>query len=325
MNFQNAQGVQRRTQATELRADAKQYIISGYAAVYGVWSHNLGGFCEQLAPHAFDRVLKTNPDVRCLLNHNASGLPLGRTKNGTLTLSSDDRGLRFRCQLDRNSQTHNDVFGAIERGDITDMSFAFGVDKAGQMWASGKDPETGEACQLRTIVEIKELMDVSPVCFPAYPQTSVGARNQRSRANYGLPAQAANAGAPNLGAQNRFRQLAQAYSREFLLAFNKVWAAVHLSETRQPSGMDEVIGFASRLERAHLGAEMCGVLVREAKDCLDGCEDDEADDDTRAAFARALAATEACCSNLADARNAHGRHKQTVGKLTKGNIAKILN
>ena len=152
-----------------------EMALVGYATLFNNLSHNLGGFRETIKPGTFTRSLKEKADVRCLFNHAPDNI-LGRTKSGTLTISQDDRGLPFRCVLNPKSQAHRDLYAAVERGDISDCSFAFTVAVNGQQWAEGKDPDTGEDCLMRTLTDV-DLLDVSAVCFPAYPNTSVDARN----------------------------------------------------------------------------------------------------------------------------------------------------
>jgi uncharacterized protein len=139
----------------------------------------LGGFKERIAPGAFTRSLVEGTDVKCLVNHSPSEL-LGRTKNGTLNLEQDSRGLKFRCALNPDSQAHRDLHAAIKRGDMDECSFAFTVPEGGDVWDEAKD-ENGQRYQRRTLRDV-DLLDVSAVTYPAYNNTSVGAR---SAADYG--------------------------------------------------------------------------------------------------------------------------------------------
>jgi hypothetical protein len=168
-------GREQRTIVTELRA-SDEFAIIGTAARYGVMSHNLG-FREIIQKGAFSRSLRQNPNVVCLYNHNSDSLPLGRTKAGTLTLSEDDRGLHYKCQLDPNNPVHKALHSSIRRGDVESCSFAFTVAPGGQRWKEDIDPETKEPTLLRTLTDV-DLLDVSPVCSAAYPGTQVDARNK---------------------------------------------------------------------------------------------------------------------------------------------------
>jgi HK97 family phage prohead protease len=139
--------------------------LSGYAAVFNDASVPLP-FKERIAPGAFRKTLTEAPDVRLLINH--EGLPLARTKNGTLTLTEDDRGLRFDAEL-ADTQEARDIYTLVNRGDVDQMSFAFRVIR--QNWSKDKTE--------RTLTEVSlSDGDVSVVTYPAYPTTSVEARQK---------------------------------------------------------------------------------------------------------------------------------------------------
>jgi uncharacterized protein len=168
-----------RSLSAELRAEAEgdEMAIAGYAALFNQNSKNLGGFKERIAPGAFTRSLKEGADVKALLNHDPSHL-LGRTKNGSLTLSQDERGLKFRCVLNAESGAHRDLYASIKRGDLDECSFAFTVPQGGDSFDEAID-ETGVRYQRRTLKDVN-LLDVSAVTYPAYNNTSVGARSAQS-------------------------------------------------------------------------------------------------------------------------------------------------
>jgi uncharacterized protein len=136
-------------------------VIEGYAANFEQTT-DLGYFRETIARGAFDGVL--DDDVRLLLNHD--GAPMARTTNGTLELSVDESGLRYRAAL-ADTQDGRDLYKLIKRGDISQSSFAFTIEE--QSW---NDDRTE-----RSIDKVGRLMDVSPVTYPAYPTTTVSARN----------------------------------------------------------------------------------------------------------------------------------------------------
>lgn len=139
--------------------------ISGYAAVFGALSEDLGGFRERIRRGAFAKTIQT-ADVRALWQHDASYV-LGRTTNGTLRLQEDELGLRI--EVDPPDTTWaRDAMTTMRRGDVNQMSFGF--ETVEDKWMRAKDGETE-----RELVEVN-LFDVSPVTFPAYPQTSVQVR-----------------------------------------------------------------------------------------------------------------------------------------------------
>jgi HK97 family phage prohead protease len=154
------------TEKVELRAaeDGKKTIV-GYAAKFGMRSQDLGGFVEQIDPHFFDSIL--NNDTRGLINHDPN-LILGRTASGTLKLSVDEFGLRYDI-IPPNTSYANDLIVSMERGDISQSSFAFQVDYGND----GDNWEYDEAndIYIRTLLKCKCLYDVSPVTYPAYEQT----------------------------------------------------------------------------------------------------------------------------------------------------------
>ena len=143
--------------------------LSGYAAVFNNASVPLP-FIEYIAPGAFRKTLSETPDVRLLINH--EGLPLARTKNGTLVLTEDEVGLRFDAELPDTNEAR-DLYTLIERGDVDQMSFAFRVIRQ----KFNKDRSE------RTLTEVSLADgDVSVVTYPAYPTTTVEAREHLARA-----------------------------------------------------------------------------------------------------------------------------------------------
>ena len=96
--------------------------FTGYASITER-AYEVGDFEETIARGAFKRTLSESPDVVLLLNHD--GLPLARTKSGTLTLSEDARGLRVDADLNPNDPDVQRVRPKLERGDVDEMSFAF--------------------------------------------------------------------------------------------------------------------------------------------------------------------------------------------------------
>lgn len=161
-----AKKIERRTYTVrdvEARADGKKMRLSGYAAVFNDSSLPLP-FKESIAPGAFRKTLSETPDVRLLINH--EGLPLARTKNGTLKLEEDERGLRFDAQL-ADTQEGRDIYELVRRGDVDQMSFAFRVIR--QKWNDDR------STRVLTEVSLAD-GDVSVVTYPAYPTTTVEAR-----------------------------------------------------------------------------------------------------------------------------------------------------
>jgi hypothetical protein len=153
----------------EQRADGKGKKIVGYASIFNELSEDLGGFKERIKPGAFTEVLK-NSDARALMNHDPN-LILGRESAGTLRLKEDKKGLLMEIDPP-DTQVASDLMKSIERGDIREQSFAFRVEADQWEGLDDQDKET-----IRTILEVSHLYDVSPVTYPAYPQTSAALRS----------------------------------------------------------------------------------------------------------------------------------------------------
>jgi len=156
--------------------------VVGYAAMFNKRSENFGGetypFYEIIKPGAFSSVLKD--DVRALIDHSGGLQTLARTKSRTLELSEDEIGLRFEFEAP-DTQAGRDIVTILKRGDIDQASFAFIVDREGQEFEEKE--ENGKEVTIRTITQIKRLYDVSPVTYPAYPETIVQARSMEERIN----------------------------------------------------------------------------------------------------------------------------------------------
>lgn len=144
--------------------DSGAPVIRGYAAVFDSLSNPINGFREKIAPGAFAGTIAG--DIRALWNHNTD-YPLGRTTNGTLKLSEDNRGLAVEI-TPPDTSWGRDAVEAIKRGDVDGMSFAFTTIDDG--WA--KD----DAGQVVRTLRAVQLYEVSPVTFPAYPATTVAVR-----------------------------------------------------------------------------------------------------------------------------------------------------
>ena len=143
--------------------------MAGYAAVFNEASLPLP-FIERIAPGAFSKTLQETPDVRLLANH--EGLPMARTKNGTMRLYEDETGLYFEAEL-ANTQEARDLYTLVSRGDVDQMSFAFRVIR--QNWSKDRTE--------RTLTEVSLADgDVSIVTYPAYTATSVEAREALKKA-----------------------------------------------------------------------------------------------------------------------------------------------
>lgn len=152
---------------TEIRTEGDPPKIVGHAAVFDKFSESfgMGLYKEKISPGAFKKTIK-EADIRALWNHEPIFV-LGRNKSGTLILKEDDIGLWVDIDPPQTQLVRDLVLEPIKRGDVDQMSFAFWPVK--EDWQSDGDNLT------RDLKEV-HLFDVSPVTFPAYPQTDVQVR-----------------------------------------------------------------------------------------------------------------------------------------------------
>ena len=158
----------------DVRADQNEehgHFLSGRPIVFNQRT-NLGWYDEIIDSGALAATdLK---DVRFLINHNTDMIPLARSRNNnensTMQMSVDAEGMLIRVDLDtENNAEARSLYSAVERGDITGMSFMFTVDS--DTWA---DKESEHPT--RTVNQIGKVFEVSAVTFPAYEATSISAR-----------------------------------------------------------------------------------------------------------------------------------------------------
>lgn len=140
--------------------------ITGHAAVFNALSVDLGGFREKIAPGAFTRTIASD-DIHAVWNHDER-IVLGRNKRDTLVLSEDEVGLAVEIDPPDTQYVQDVVIAPIKRGDVDQMSFMFQTIEDAWNVIDGEN--------VRTLLEVK-LFEVSPVTFPAYPQTDVSARS----------------------------------------------------------------------------------------------------------------------------------------------------
>lgn len=161
--------VERRFYACELRAPEKDSrTVEGYAAVFNSDSEIMwGSWVERIAPGAFSEVLKD--DAVALFNHDPN---LILARNGVnMTVTEDERGLKYRFDAP-NTTAGNDLLENLRNGNIKQSSFAFTVKE--ETWNDSKDRSKPS---IRTINKVERLYDVSPVTYPAYPDTTVAQRS----------------------------------------------------------------------------------------------------------------------------------------------------
>lgn len=147
-------------------------VLTGRPIVYDEWT-NLGWYDEMVDNGALSET--DLRDVRFLVNHNTDMIPLARSRNNnansTMQMSVvDGEGMDIRVNLDtENNSEAKALYSAVNRGDISGMSFMFSVDE-------DKWEDLEEEHPKRHILKISKVFEVSAVTFPAYEQTSIQAR-----------------------------------------------------------------------------------------------------------------------------------------------------
>ena len=146
--------------------EEQRYIVEGYATTYGdpyvMYSYDGIDYKEEIARDALAGADMS--DVIFLYNH--EGMVFARQSNGTLELSSDERGLHVRADLG-STEASREMFESIKAGLVTQMSWAFTIN------ADAYDERT----HTRTITSVKKVYDVSAVSIPANPSTDISARS----------------------------------------------------------------------------------------------------------------------------------------------------
>lgn len=171
--------LERRSFTFDVRAtegENGEKIITGRPIVYEAKT-DLGYFDEVIARGALDGA--DLRDVRFLVNHNISMIPLARSRrnngNSTMKLSTDFDGMNMdfvKLDVENNSDARA-LYSAVQRGDITGMSFMFSIDA--QEWL---DLESDHPT--RRITKIGKVVEVSAVTFPAYDSTEISARSKEA-------------------------------------------------------------------------------------------------------------------------------------------------
>lgn len=146
-------------------------ILEGYAITYDQpATHEYGStkFTEVIKRGALDYTDMN--DVPLRYNHNDTWCIMARTRNNSLQLIKDEKGLKIRAEL-IDTQSNRDIYKSVQEGLIDKMSFAFSVADKGDNWTQGQDEV------IREVSAIKRLYDVSVVDTPFYDTTSVYARS----------------------------------------------------------------------------------------------------------------------------------------------------
>lgn len=163
--------IERRTVKRADGEDQDEIWFKGHAAVFDVRTWIGGkrwGFWEEIAPGAFAECLARPDDVRFLVNHDPNRV-LARNTSGTLTLAEDERGLAVEASIALTSHGRDQAI-LLERGDVTQMSFAFDM---------GDYEYTVDADEVSVYrhTRFEKLWDVASVTYPAYAEAEGGLRS----------------------------------------------------------------------------------------------------------------------------------------------------
>lgn len=153
---------------TREQPESGELVLSGYFIKFGVETELWPGYFEKVERAGVEAAIK-DADIRALFNHDDS-LVLGRTGNGTVTLSVDEVGLYGDIIINPDDPQAMGAYARVQRGDVTGCSFGFMPLKI--------DYQTREDGSHLDIIQELELFEVSPCTFPAYPQTEIAARRQ---------------------------------------------------------------------------------------------------------------------------------------------------
>ena len=172
--------LEQRAYLFDIRAESGEAgsIITGMPIVYNSRT-DLGWFDEVIESGALNGTDLT--DVRFLVNHDVSRIPLARSRrnngNSTMQLTVDERGMSIRVSLDtENNADAKALYSAVQRRDITGMSFMFSVD--GEAWDNLESDHP-----TRRIQKIGSVVEVSACTFPAYDSTEINARSKTALEN----------------------------------------------------------------------------------------------------------------------------------------------
>lgn len=150
----------------EMRAvdtEEKEMVVEGYPVIFN--SPATHGYTEIISERAFDNTDMS--DVVLRYNHNDSFMCLARTRNKSLELTKDEKGLKMKATLNPNIEEHKSIYEGIKSGLLDKMSFAF----------TTRGEEYDYETDTRTITDIDKLYDVAVVDQPFYEATSIYARS----------------------------------------------------------------------------------------------------------------------------------------------------
>lgn len=149
--------------------DSDERYLEGYFIRYNEETELYDNIYEEVTREAVENSIKDR-DIKCLFNHDTA-IVLGRTGNNTLELKSDEKGLYGKVLINQEDTQARDILARIDRGDINACSFGFSI--------NDEEVINREDGSTKFILKDIDLYEVSPVTFPAYPTTSISARQKQ--------------------------------------------------------------------------------------------------------------------------------------------------
>lgn len=158
-----------RSNTLQMRAEEEngKRLIEGYFIVFDTRTELWRGYYEEIGKEALEGQLEK--DIRALFDHDTSKV-LARTKNDTLKMRIDDKGLYATIEINDNDTEAVNLHERVKRGDIDQCSFGFYVEKS-------EIENLDDGSILERITKLN-LIEISVVTFPAYETTSVSAREK---------------------------------------------------------------------------------------------------------------------------------------------------
>lgn len=142
-------------------------VVTGLAVPFNTEARIITGLREQFKPGSFSNAIG---DVKLLVGHDKLGLPLARTKSGTMRVYETERGVEFEAELDASTPQGQNAVSTIRRGDLDGVSIGFSGNPAGYERSRDKRSTT------ISWTNVSKLHEISLVAFPAYPTTDIQLR-----------------------------------------------------------------------------------------------------------------------------------------------------
>ena len=166
----------------ETEGGAPSRTIVGYAILFNtpsapLWSDEDEEAREIIAPEAITKELLDGCDIKFTMFHDRQ-LILARSKNGagTLSYTVDEKGVAFEFEAP-NTTDGDKALELVKRGDLAGCSFMFSTHYWDEAFVSRTvEVRDGRAYITYTVKAVTGVYDMTLAADPAYPDTSVEAR-----------------------------------------------------------------------------------------------------------------------------------------------------